>query len=169
MRPASPATCFDFSNQFGQLVGKALAPDAVDSASCVTKEFTTVGADDCSLLSGTQDTVRLNAEFLKAWETRDYKKPRMAAITFYDLRKPEAVTPSLFDEENDRSELNHAVDDLNQKFGKNTIYLAGMKSAKDAAEERIAFNKTWLFKEGKDDNVWVDTFRGNKPKRDKPQ
>ena len=120
-------------------------------------------------LSGTQDTVRLNAEFLKAWETRDYKKPRMAAITFYDLRKPEAVTPSLFDEENDRSELNHAVDDLNQKFGKNTIYLAGMKSAKDAAEERIAFNKTWLFKEGKDDNVWVDTFRGNKPKRDKSQ
>lgn len=120
-------------------------------------------------LSGTQDTVRLNQEFLRVWGSRDYRKPRMAAITFYDLRTADAVTPSLFDEENDRSELNNAVDELNHKFGKNTIYLAGMQKAKDAAEERIAFNKTWLFKEGKGDNEWVDTFRGPKRKEDKPQ
>lgn len=120
-------------------------------------------------LSGTQDTVRLNQEFLKAWETHDFRKPRMAAITFYDLRTIEAVTPSLFDEERDRSELNTAVDVLNQKFGKNTIYIAGMRSARDAAEERIAFNKTWLFKEGKGDNEWLDAFRGPKRKEDKPQ
>lgn len=93
----------------------------------------------------------------------------MAAITFYDLRTIEAVTPSLFDEERDRSELNTAVDVLNQKFGKNTIYIAGMRSARDAAEERIAFNKTWLFKEGKGDNEWLDAFRGPKRKEDKPQ
>jgi DNA polymerase-4 len=111
-------------------------------------------------LPPTQDSVKLNEALLKAWENRNFLRPKIAAITFYDLRPPEGVTPSLFGAAEDRSALNHAVDDLNRRFGKNTVYIAAMKSAKDVAEERIAFNKTWLFSEGKGDNEWLDTFRG---------
>jgi DNA polymerase-4 len=42
---------------------------------------------------------------------------------------------------------------VNQKFGKNSVYLAGMEKARNTADEKIAFNKTWLFSEGKGDNV----------------
>jgi hypothetical protein len=45
-------------------------------------------------------------------------------------------------------------------FGKNTVFLAGMEKAKDSADEKIAFQKTWLFQEGKGDNEWMNTFRG---------
>ena len=60
-----------------------------------------------------------------------------------------------------RSRLSGAVDKMNQKFGKNSVFLASLEKAKDKADEKIAFNKTWLFSEGKDDNEWPDTFRGN--------
>ncbi len=60
----------------------------------------------------------------------------------------------MFDTAAVRADLNRAVDKVNQKFGKNSIYLAGLENVKDSADEKIAFNKTWLFSEGKDDNKW---------------
>ena len=81
-------------------------------------------------------------------------------MVFYGLLQPEQVTPSLFDDTISRSRLSGAVDKMNQKFGKNSVFLASLEKAKDNADEKIAFNKTWLFSEGKDDNEWPDTFRG---------
>ena len=112
------------------------------------------------ILSATQDTLRMNEEFLKVWPQRDFRKPRSVAITFSNLHALQEVTPSLFDQIEDRADLNHAVDDINRRFGKNSVFLAGMERAKNSAPERIAFNKTWLFSEGKGDNEWVNTFRG---------
>jgi DNA polymerase-4 len=111
-------------------------------------------------MSPTADTVTLNEHFLSLWESRSFKSPIKASVTFTELEAAENVTPSLFDEAVQRAELSAAVDDLNHKFGKNTVYLAGMRDAKDAAPERIAFAKTELFVEGKGDHEWVDTFRG---------
>jgi len=103
-------------------------------------------------LPPTQDTITLNEHFMEAWKGRDFKQPRKVGVTFTSLCKAEHVTPSLFDNLQDRALLNRAVDNVNQKFGKNTIYLAGMKRARHEASEKIAFNKTWLFQEGKGDN-----------------
>jgi DNA polymerase-4 len=100
----------------------------------------------------TQDTLTLNEHFLAAWETRSFRQPRKVSVTFTNLKKAEHVTPSLFDPNYDRMLLNKAVDSVNQKFGKNSIFLAGMEHAKEAADEKIAFGKTWLFQEGKGDN-----------------
>jgi DNA polymerase IV len=112
-------------------------------------------------MPGTQDTVAMNERFHEVWETRDFISPRLVSVTFHDLHPFEEVTPSLFDEDAPRRQLfNAAIDTVNQKFGKNSIYLAGLARAKDRADEKIAFNKTWLFSEGKGDNEWVDTFRG---------
>lgn len=111
-------------------------------------------------LPPSQDTVTFNDHLMRAWEDRSFAKPMKVGVVFTDLREPEEVTESLFDPARTRSQLNSAVDIVNRKFGKNKIYLAGMERAKETAEERIAFNKTELFSEGADDNLWIDTFTG---------
>ena len=105
-------------------------------------------------LPPTQDTVTLNDHLFRAWEIRNFESPLQAGVCFANLRHAEHVTPSLFDPTVERAKLNNAVDSLNGRFGKNTVYVAGMKRAKDHATEKIAFNKTWLFQEGKGDNDW---------------
>lgn len=114
----------------------------------------------------THDTVTINDLFLAAWANREFSRPRGVGVTFTDLKESHEVTLSLFDGAAEREHLNSAVDQVNKKFGKNSIFLAGMLHAKDAAEEKIAFNKTWLFSEGKGDNEWPDTFRGPEPPAD---
>lgn len=105
-------------------------------------------------LPPTQDAITVAERLLELWETRDFDAPRKVGVTFTGLRPISAVTPSLFDQTAERAQLGHAIDSMNQRYGKNTVYLAGLTRAKDQASEKIAFNKTWLFSEGKDDNVW---------------
>jgi DNA polymerase IV len=111
-----------------------------------------------------QDTVTFNEHFLKVWESRDFARPTQVGVVFKDLHPSEEVTESLFDQTQTRAKLNTAVDKVNRRYGKNKIYLAGMEKAKDTAGEKIAFNKTELFSEGADDNVWIDTFTGQEIK-----
>ena len=105
-------------------------------------------------LPPTQDTVTLNDHLFRAWQTHDFQSPLQAGVCFTNLRHKEHVTPSLFDATVERAQLNRAVDSLNGRFGKNTVYVAGLNRVKDHASEKIAFNKTWLFQEGKGDNDW---------------
>jgi DNA polymerase-4 len=106
-------------------------------------------------LPPTQDSVRLTEFFNEAWKSHDFDQPRSVGVVFFNLKTAEEVTPDLFDTSPSRDLLNNAIDGVNQKFGKNSIYLASLEAVKDRASEKIAFNKTWLFKEGKDDNVWM--------------
>lgn len=105
-------------------------------------------------ISPSQDSVAITSKILELWESRDFEQPQTVGITFTDLSKPEHVTPSLFDESEDRASFNAAIDRINQRFGKNKVFLAGLMEAKDTADEKIAFNKTWLFREGQGDNEW---------------
>jgi len=114
----------------------------------------------CSL-PPTHDSMTVTERILEMWEKRDYEDPLSVGVVFSGLLQPDQVTPSLFDDTVARSRLSNAVDLMNQKFGKNSVFLASLDKVKDKADEKIAFNKTWLFSEGKDDNVWPDTFRGN--------
>ncbi len=111
-------------------------------------------------LPATQDSMTLNEFFLREWPNANFESPKQVAVTFTKLSLAEEVTPSLFDQTFDRSLLSHAVDKMNNRFGKNKIFIAGMENAKETAEERIAFGKTELFSEGAGDGEWVDTFRG---------
>ncbi len=112
-------------------------------------------------LPPTQDSITVTERLLELWRDHDFDVPQMVGITFTEIATAEAITPSLFEPTVDRSKLSHAVDRVNQKFGKNSVFLAGIEQTRATADEKIAFNKTWLFSEGKDDNVWPDTFRGN--------
>lgn len=113
-------------------------------------------------LPPTQDTLTMMEAFFREWPKADYIQPRKVSATFTRLRESEHVTPSLFDPSFERAKLSNAVDKVNNRFGKNKVFLAGMEHAKETAEERIAFGKTELFTEGAGDHEWVDTFRGLK-------
>lgn len=114
----------------------------------------------------TQDSITMTEAFLAEWPKADFVSARKVSVTFSRLREAEHVTPSLFDPSFERAKLSGAVDKVNNRFGKNKVFIAGMENAKDSAEERIAFGKTELFVEGAGDNEWVDTFRG--PPRAEP-
>jgi DNA polymerase-4 len=83
--------------------------------------------------------------FLQALERLWRQKPRMSArplrvgVALFELKQEEYCTPSLFDEEKKPTALNAAIDKLNTRFGKNTIYFGGGHNARDAAPTRIAF------------------------------
>jgi DNA polymerase IV len=117
-------------------------------------------------LDSSQDTFAITQKILDLWKSRDFSSPYMTGLAFGDLKPIEHVTPSLF-ADHDRSHAQQAaskaLDALNQKFGKNTVFLASIEAVKGSATEKIAFNKTWLFDEGKDDNDGAGTtFRGLK-------
>lgn len=119
---------------------------------------------EATSLAPTQDSVTMTNYFLEMWEHRSFERPLQVGVVFTGLLKPEQVTPSLFDPTVERSAFNAAVDNVNKRFGKHKVFLAGLDKAKHTADEKIAFQKVSLFQEGKDDNVfpeaWPDTFRG---------
>ena len=98
----------------------------------------------------TQDVNRFIDYFMQLWEKRDFIGPRAVGVVYYDFVKQECVTPSLFDPLVDRIKLNQVIDEINLKFGKHTIHLAGISKTKNTAPEKIAFHKTELFFEGQE-------------------
>jgi len=104
----------------------------------------------------TQSTVEVVAHIERHWANRDFRRPIRAGITFLDLSEAGGFTPSLFEEE-EHAKPDAAVDAINQRFGKNKVFLASLANVLDRAGERIAFHKTELFSEGKGDNEWVNT------------
>lgn len=111
----------------------------------------------------TQDSITLSKAAMELWEKRCFDRPLMAGITFHDLKEAEQVTPSLFEDTVYLSKLSHGVDKMNRKYGKNSVHVASVHSVKDAAPERIAFQKTELFSEGKGDNEWVPLPEQQRP------
>jgi hypothetical protein len=100
----------------------------------------------------TQDFNKFIQYFQQLWDKRDFLSPRLVGVVFYDFVDQKSVTPSLFDPFVDRFKLNQAVDDINLKFGKHSVHLAGMHCSKDLAKEKLAFQKTELFNEGEEKN-----------------
>ncbi len=95
-------------------------------------------------ISPTDSTLRL-IEVLEAFlqcypETQN--SPYAVGISFSGLMSPEEVARDLFQIEPLENEikLNKAIDKLNLKFGKNTIYFGGAHNALKDAPMRIAFN-----------------------------
>jgi DNA polymerase-4 len=111
-------------------------------------------------LPATHDTVTITERILELWAARDFDGPMKVGVVFTGLVPPSDATPSLFEDTAPLQRLSASLDLVNQRFGKNKVYLASLEGVRNRAEEKIAFDKTWLFSEGKDDNAWPDTFRG---------
>ncbi|MBI1964926.1 MAG: DNA polymerase [Betaproteobacteria bacterium] len=90
----------------------------------------------------TQDTLRL-LEALKAlWAgyPAGVAAPLKVSITLLDLHEQSNQSRSLFDNVEARNRLNAAIDWLNQRYGRNTVYFGGAHRALGSAPMRIAFN-----------------------------
>lgn len=83
----------------------------------------------------------------KLWSMRPvgaiYDKPFLVSVTLTDLVPDALHTLGLFsnlDGENNRGQLANTMDQLNRKYGTETLYFASMHLARAAAPTRIAFH-----------------------------
>lgn len=91
----------------------------------------------------TQDTVVFIRALEKLWAERPPKrglKPLAVGMVLHGLVHESEHTGTLFDNEDARHRLYDAIDQLNVKFGKNTVYFGGAHQSRDSAPMRIAFN-----------------------------
>lgn len=92
-------------------------------------------------LQETQDTAlllsHLNRFFVEM--SRQYK-PLMVSVVLSDFQKAENHQFSFF-ENTKKEQLYGVVDKINEKFGKDTVYLAVLQDKKDVAPTAIAFSR----------------------------
>ncbi len=94
----------------------------------------------------TQDTLELLHTLEMLWARRrlgQHATPFAVGVNFHEICDETNAVPSLFDRETNarRRALLAAVDHLNVKRGKNTVYFAGAHGAVDYTPMRIAFNR----------------------------
>lgn len=88
----------------------------------------------------TQDTQTLLGAFSDAWETNSVDGiPLKASMSLFTLTSHQSTTQPLFESERKRVKVAHAMDRINQKLGRNGVYLAAMHDQRDTAPARIAF------------------------------
>ena len=88
-----------------------------------------------------QDTLKLLQALTTIWKRKPktHAAPLKVGVTLFKLSEKKDRTLSMFDDREVRDALNKAIDKLNTRFGKNTIYLAGAHHALGSAPMRIAF------------------------------
>jgi len=92
-------------------------------------------------LDETQDTSLLMSHLNKFFVEMPRKyKPFMLSVVLSDFRKSENHQFSFF-ENTKREQLFGVVDKINEKFGKDTVYLAVLQDKMDAAPSAIAFSR----------------------------
>lgn len=86
-----------------------------------------------------QDALTLGEVFAKLWKQQpNLKTPLKVSVTLFDLISDKDRTFSFFDNPG-RIRLSQAVDAINSKYGRDTVFFAGVQLAKVAAPTRIAF------------------------------
>lgn len=97
----------------------------------------------------TRDTQTCIELIRDMWKLRDFSRPIKASVTFTKLVPKEHVTRGLFDPDPHESTASDAMDKINSKYGKDTIYLARLQNSKALNQHKIAFHapESPLFKE----------------------
>lgn len=87
------------------------------------------------------DTLELLQAMKRMWQRRPAGKPPFlrVSVVLTDLVQKQAHSLSLFEEPRIREQLNSAIDTINHRFGRNSVYFAGAHRAMDSAPMRIAF------------------------------
>lgn len=97
---------------------------------------------DRQVMEPCQDTASLLKIFDGLWKQRPtYVAPLSVAVTLSKLVPESAMSLPLFPEDRRRQELGRMMDQINMKFGPQSIYTATMQEAADTAPMRISFTK----------------------------
>ncbi len=86
-----------------------------------------------------QDTLSLLEALAKLWEKSPKGFPMKIAVTLFHLI-PETERTFSFFEDKKRLNLSRAMDALNSKYGRNTVYFGGIHNVRTSAPTRIAFS-----------------------------
>jgi len=90
----------------------------------------------------TQDTLELTHVFNQLWSRRPNARQILAVgVTLFHFTPVKDHTRTFFETGDSRVSLNAAIDKLNRKLGKNTVYFGGAHGALDYAPVRIAFTR----------------------------
>lgn len=90
-----------------------------------------------------QDTPNLLRALGHLWAgcPKGVGEPFKVGMALVDLRPAASATPSLFEDDRAAADLSHAVDDVNAEFGASVAYFGTMWGLREAAPNRIAFNR----------------------------
>ena len=88
------------------------------------------------------DTLKFNHILAALWQRRPAEPAPIlkVGVILFDLTEQRQITRDLFDAENQHEDLNIVLDQINQRFGPNTLFFGGAHSGLGAAPMRIAFN-----------------------------
>jgi len=103
--------------------------------------------DDIALPS-CQDTQTILEHFQRIWLCRPTHlcdnpehAPKKVSVTLAKLTPCDATPALLFPGAQRRQDLSHTIDRLNLRFGKETVYFAGMHKCRHKMDEKIAFGR----------------------------
>ena len=87
------------------------------------------------------DTLAFNQSLAELWRRRppDPAPLLKVGVTLSLLTEHSQITRDLFDPSDQHENLNHVLDQINQRYGPNALYLGGAHSGRGAAPMRIAF------------------------------
>lgn len=117
--------------------------------SIYVKYFDATFSEHSIAFNETDDTYFLVHELKKLWKTQTPKKPIKVGIALSDLVHGPAQL-SLFDNPKTNN-INSALDQINAKYGPNTLFLASTKEVLGSAKTRISFNHIPELKDEFDD------------------
>ena len=87
------------------------------------------------------DTLKFNQVLAGLWQRRpDHGAILKVGVNLYDLTDHAQLSRDLFEAENQHEGLNIVLDQINQRYGPNTLYFGGAHHSIGAAPMRIAFN-----------------------------
>lgn len=94
------------------------------------------------VLPETSDTLTLVEQFARMWaeKPKPTAPPLKVSMVLSDLAPMTEANLALFEDARRREALSKTMDTVNEKFGRNSVYLASMHAARDSAPTRIAFN-----------------------------
>jgi DNA polymerase-4 len=100
------------------------------------------GWGDYTQFLETQDTLEFLNAMTALWERRPEMdgQPLAVGVTLFELAELSNTPRLLPGFRPDRTKLDHTLDLLNEKFGKNTVYFGGAHNGRHAANLRIAFH-----------------------------
>ncbi len=90
-----------------------------------------------------QDTLTILHQFERLWtrRPRNLNGLKKVDVTVSKLERRSEVSGYLFDEFSESQRLSHALDEISDRWGPNSIYFANTHAYRDVLEDKIAFGR----------------------------
>ena len=92
-----------------------------------------------TLGAGCEDTPSMLEALGRLWATRQGGTPMQVGVTLHDLVPPRSQSAPLFAGEGRRASLSRAMDEVNARFGANTVYMSTIHESRHTGSGGIAF------------------------------